>query len=126
MSIILALTLSLPRGSPLTKLNRLALHRVKSVSALRAPTAVKALTITERVAIQAAIYFAVSSLCVFSDREMKTQASTCVKLVETEQDIYFCSHKRDTQGINLLRLQRHKQEKECHFIQTLKPIPLVC
>ena len=38
------LTLSLPRGSPLTSTeNRLALDRGKSISALRAPTAVKAL-----------------------------------------------------------------------------------
>ena len=41
-----------------------------------------------------------------------------MKLVETEQDIYsVCSHKSDTQGISLLRLQKDKQEKECYFRQ---------
>ena len=38
----------------------------------------------KRVFIQAALYFAVSSLSVFME---KTQAIACVKLVETEQDI---------------------------------------
>ena len=32
--------------------------------------------------------------------EIKTQAVACVKLVETEQDIYCSSHKRDAQGFN--------------------------
>ena len=49
--------------------------------------------------------------------EIKTQAIACVELVETEQDMYCCSHKRDAQGINLLRLQKDKKEKECYFIQ---------
>ena len=40
-----------------------------------------------------------------------------MKLVETEQDIYFCSNKRDAQGINLLRLQKDQQEKKCYFGQ---------
>ena len=94
----------------------MALDRVKSISALRTPTAVKALTTSERVVIQAALYFAVSSVCVFNDVEIKTQASACVTLVETEQDIYVSSHKGDAQGFNLFGLQKDKREKECYFI----------
>ena len=40
------LTISLSRDSPLTSKNRLALDRLKSISALSAPTAVKGLTLT--------------------------------------------------------------------------------
>ena len=112
------------KGFPIDEYNRLALDRVKSVSSLRAPTAVKAFTITERVVIQAAIYFAVSSLCVFNDGEIQRQATACVKLVETEQDIYFCSHKKDAQGIDLLRFQRDKKGVLFYTV-ALKSIPLV-
>ena len=56
--------------------------------------------------------------CILSQRfhgEIKTQAIAWVNLLETEQDIFF-SHKRNAQGINLLRLQKDKQEKESYFI----------
>ena len=45
MNFLEQLALSLPRGSPIDEQNRLALDRVKSMSVMRAPMAVKALTI---------------------------------------------------------------------------------
>ena len=58
-----------------------------------------ALTITERVVIQATLYFAVSSVCVFNDGEIKTQASACVKLVELSKIYIFLPTKGTLRGL---------------------------